>query len=394
MVSLFCYIAPGVSAIKSLCGGKERVTLVVGANEYTISKEVAASASKLAARWMEYDERIGMSESSMRLMVGTSEYLDMEGRQRAEWWKAVLGRVLQSTCSGFWRQMRLASYLGLANKAKERFCRHAVVAVCDAREEVDVEEETMSRLYVDMARELLAQNRGILIECKNEKVRVYSEPCRDTECRYAFKREESGNEGAILCFWHGREAEDVLLRVLRRWVWFVSPVARRMALKTWSMQRLLHRQEVKAELGLKDVARAEIYHDIECRKPGGACQERSASTEGFGLFGADINDESIGMVMRGRIDMLVLRLSEKEQRGMVVQRILGSEEIRRSVKKLRVENAIYMMAKDVPMLEGLERVEEICLGDMVSNECLRALGENRRMAEMLERCKAGDKNGD
>ena len=109
-------LAMCVSAADILRSGKEGVMLVICGNEYTLSRHAAKSASKLAAGWMKHDGKMGMDRESMGLAAGVPVYLETEEKRRTEWWKAVLGRVLQSTCAGFWRRIRLACYLRLAEK--------------------------------------------------------------------------------------------------------------------------------------------------------------------------------------------------------------------------------------------------------------------------------------
>ena len=170
-------------------------------------------------------------------------------------------------------------------------------------------------------------------------------------------------------------------------MWSTHPRARKMALEAWSLRRILHRQEAMAELGLESATKAELYHEVECRTHRSARQGRTPSMKELGLFGIDIDDESIGMVMRRSVDKLVLRLDCRKREETVMQQILRSEEIRRSMRVLQVKNAMWMTAEDVSALEGLEQAEEIEIGSMISNACLHILAENRGVAEILRRAR-------
>ena len=104
------------------------MVLVIGGCEHTASQQGARSASNLLRRRIEHEGAMCQHGERVELAVNAPAYLDVgemgePGRQRR-----MLGRALQSTCSGHWWRVQLASYLGLQCQATHRFCAHVAAA--------------------------------------------------------------------------------------------------------------------------------------------------------------------------------------------------------------------------------------------------------------------------
>ena len=125
---LFCYLAACVSAAGRPCSG-EKMMLFVGENTYNMSGEAARHVSGLVAKYVLYCGGAGMDGEGVKLAAGTPAYLGTGERREPGWWRGMLDRVLQSTCSRFWVRVQLAGYLMLRGKTMTQFSRHVIGAI-------------------------------------------------------------------------------------------------------------------------------------------------------------------------------------------------------------------------------------------------------------------------
>ena len=308
------------------------------------------------------------------------------GGQGLELWQRVLGRVLQSTCSKFWKRVLLVEYLGLENKKVRQFCRYVAAAIGETRREEGTEAESaaVDKLYMHIVRELLAQNGGLFVSCEDSKVCIHFRD-KDRRNEHVLSRDRSRIEKVIFYFWALEEIDETLLVEVWKWMHFVFPGARIVALEPIGHRLHLRAREMEAVLQIDDIAVVHVYHGTGRSPIEKIDLERLLLAKGFGMFGANVNQASVGRISQCKVEALVLGLHPGEQAAVLHHLLQG--EIRRSLRRLRVEGIEHLCAEDIWALARLENVKEIDLVGMVGCKCLRIMGESSKVAEVLQGAK-------
>ena len=366
-----CWVGVVVAAAGGLGCAEEKVTLVIDGSEHTLHREAARSASNFVARRMMHSKAMGQDRRKIGLVVGAPVYLDAGEMRVQRWWRRMQERVLQGTCCRLWLRIRLASYLGLQDRAVRCFCRRVIAEIGDAREEkTEMERRAVDRLYVHVARELLVQNEGLSLSCDDDQACVHFKDHHRVDTQ-TLSRGRSRIGSAFLYFWTPEEVDETLLEMVWKSISWMFPKARDIALQTINYRERLHRSEIEAMLGLDGVDMVRIYRGVGCSPVEGISHQKLSSARGLGLLYTDADKECIKTISQCRLEALVLGVRAREQGTLV--RCLLQGEIRKSLKSLRIENAGHLTVEDIHALAMLEKIEMIDIEGTMSNECLWAM---------------------
>ena len=270
---------------------------------------------------MVYNGAASQDKKKICLTVVGPAYLGAEERRRAGWWRLTLCRVLQSTGSGLWRRIRLASYLGLQSQATQRFCAHVVAAAQEARrEEAEAEKAAMDRLCPHIMRELLAQNRGLLVCCEHDRVRVlYPEETYEKHWKHrsTLRRDRNAIVWVVFCFRAREEVEGALLRTIWKSMRFMFPKTDGVELESLGWRECLYKLEVEAMLVEEGVNVIGIDYGI------GRCpireidEEKLSAVKRLGIFGAEMSRECIRRISVSGPEDLELGICWGVNRGLL-----------------------------------------------------------------------------
>ena len=376
-----CYFAVSASAACSAYSMGERVVLILGGSEHSIAGEVARSVSGFLARRMRHARVLGKDGAKILLAGSGPGYLGRKETRGARCTKSVLGRVLQGTCGGFWRRVQLAGYLKPMEKTVRCVCRHVNTSVEEARgERTEAETVAMDRLYVHMTRELLAQNRDVAMDSEANNVYVQFED-QDGKSRYTLIKDRSKVEKVVFCFKIREVVGSELLGMLWTWLQLVFPRAKSVALDAIGAREGPYKSEVRAVVELGNMNAIELFQEAEHDHAEDITLDKLPLPKSVGLFGRSINDENIRVISQCSLEVLTLRIRGK--RGAGLHSILQGE-IRKSLKRLRVEDAEYLGAEDMRALMGLRVLKELELEGVMSSECLRAMGGEGKVSQALQ----------
>ena len=372
------------SALGIRCKGSGEVALDFGRSGRTVFRvEELARASRLAERRMAHGHAMDLDGERIDLTIDRPGYLDAKEKQGPEWWKMMLGRVLQSTCGRFWRQLQFASYLELQGKTVWQFSRHVIAATEEVRgERTEAERAAIDRLHVHMARELLAQNRRLFVRCDDSRMHVHFGD-QDRRGRHTISKNRDRIEKVIFYFWTLDETDKMVLQTMWRWIRFTFPRARNVVMETLDSRGCLCVLEAEAAQGLESADIVEFYRITASSSIESISLGKLPSMKGIKLFSTSMDSGGVRTISQCKIEALVLEFDWNLEKGTLHKILRG--EIGRGLKSLRVVNAEYLSPEDVWALGELERVEEIDLEGTMSGECLRAMSESSRVAEVLVR---------
>ena len=395
-----CYIAAGMVGATNPYSERRSLTLVLGRNKYAISAVDLGSTSRFIAKSMAHCKKAKLGGAGVDIVVGKPSYLEIEEKREPKWWRAVLGRVLQSTCSRFWARAQLADYLTLEGKTMAQFSRHVIGAIGEAgRERTGAETAAMDELCPHIVRELLVQNSELSMVYQEDSILVCFQDC-GSGWVHTISRDRNAVEKVVFNFGAPEEVEGVILEALWEWTQHLFPRARDVALYAtlWArgvdvenleFSRCVYKQEIETGLELDGVDTVELYSSAGTCSIVDISPEKLSGVRGISLYGRSIDSGNIEILSRCKLEALVLNLNWCEYE-LPLQGLLRREgEIRRSLRSLRVECAEYLTADDIWCLRRLEQIEEIELEGRISNTCLSMMSEGGdvEVAKVLRRVK-------
>ena len=316
------YCAGVIAAVvDSLCDKEGQIAFVLDGCRCVVPREGVESTSNFLTRRMVHSRMLGQDGEEIGLVVRAPAYLGAEEKRGPGWWREMLGRVLQSTCDGFWRRVVLGGYVRLAGGMMRRFCRHVIVSVGDAGAEgIEGGSAAMDGLYVHVVSELLAQNGELSVDYNGCEACLYFRK-RDNENEHSLRRDRSRIERVLFHLGVQEEIEETLLETAWKWMRILFPSTMEAMLRTSNHRRRLYRREIEKMLELDGADMVGIEYGDECCSIEDICWKAVSARKGLGLFGARMSDKSAEQVSQCRVEVLYLGASWSEQDG-ILQKIL------------------------------------------------------------------------